>query len=118
MTSEDEAARLMVGVRDLGLAARDPEVFTLLEGASDDALIRVVPTLLAGGTHEARFAAYRDGARAILERRLFERLRQTMIDLDKTAGRLQTAVYWATVVTAALTGVATVAAVVALWRAC
>lgn len=118
MSEDADLASFIARVRDLGIGGKDHEVFRLLDAADDALLIRAMPGVAAGGIGNARFEAYRDTIRSILERRLFERLRQTMIDLDKTAGRLQTAVYWATVVTAALTGVAAVAAVATLWRAC
>ena len=68
--------------------------------------------------HETRFAAYRDAVRSILERRLFNRLRETMIQLDETAGKLQGAVFRVTVVATALTGVGVFAGIVALVRSC
>ncbi len=116
MSEDEELTTFMMQVRDLGIAARDQEVFVLLEAADDALLIRALPAMATSGIHEGRFTAYRDAIQSILERRLSERLRQTMIDLDATAGKLQKAVFWATVVGAALTGVGACAALVVLWR--
>jgi len=98
MSVDEEVTELLGDLRRKASAALDQEVFELLATAKDEVLTRALPQMMGGGMQESRFTAYRDAARAILEARLFNRLGETMIRLDATAGRLQKAIFVLTIV--------------------